>query len=183
MSDRIAVMNAGRIEQVGTPEAVYEQPSTMFVADFLGVSNLMDAVAVPDGSGSDAAECLVRVGEFALRARRGDLGARGPVKIVARPERVALLAHGAERENCLPGMIERTVYVGANVQVIVRLPTGGVIQASIANTGEHGALSQGTPVAVHVPAEALRVLAPAGRPPEAGPLVAVPPADMVAAQS
>jgi len=158
MSDRIAVMNTGRIEQVGTPQAVYEEPATVFVADFLGAANLMDAVAVDSGSG----ECLVRVGEFALRAGGGDLGARGPVKIVARPERVALRAHGEAGENCLPGMVERTVYVGANVHVIVRLPTGGTIQASVANRGERGALSQGTPVAVQVPAEALRVLAPAG---------------------
>src|SRR6201996_3167515 len=49
MSDRVAVMSAGRIEQIGTPEEVYENPATVFVADFLGVSNLMDAAAVERG--------------------------------------------------------------------------------------------------------------------------------------
>ncbi len=152
MSDRIAVMNTGRIEQIGTPAQVYEQPATVFVADFLGVSNLMDA----RGEGAGA----VRIGDFALRAGCGEVGARGPVKVVARPERLALLDHGSEGENCLPGMVERTVYVGANLQVIVRLPTGAVIQASIANRGQAASWAQGTPVAVHIPADALRVLAP-----------------------
>jgi spermidine/putrescine transport system ATP-binding protein len=156
MSDRVAVMNLGRVEQVGTPEEVYESPATVFVADFLGVSNLMDADAVASGAG----ECTVRVGEFRLRACAGDVGARGAVKIVARPERLQLLALDAsDRENAVPGMVERTVYVGANVQVIVRLPTGAVMQASIANTGDAGQYQQGMPVLVRVPAEALRVLA------------------------
>ena len=66
MSDRIAVMNAGRIEQIGTPAEVYEQPATVFVADFLGVSNLMDAAAEGDG--------VVRIGDFRLRAGCGEAG-------------------------------------------------------------------------------------------------------------
>jgi spermidine/putrescine transport system ATP-binding protein len=162
MSDRVAVMSAGRIEQIGTPEEVYENPATVFVADFLGVSNLMDADAVDRG----AEHSTVAVGDFKLRAGCGDLDASGPVKIVARPERVQLLDHGAERDNCLPGMVERTVYVGATLQVMVRLATGAQLQASITNTGESGGFPQGTPVAVHIPADALRVL---GGPPAPAP--------------
>ncbi|MGI8505625.1 MAG: ABC transporter ATP-binding protein [Solirubrobacteraceae bacterium] len=154
MSERVAVMNGGRIEQIGTPAEVYESPKTVFVADFLGVSNLMDAEAVDWGPG----ECTVRVGDFRLRAGCGEVGAKGQVKIVARPERVRLLAHGSERENCLPGMVERTVYVGASLQVIVRLATGAPLQVSLANTGGAHEHSQGTPVDVHVPPDALRVL-------------------------
>src|SRR5205823_5266479 len=74
--------------------------------------------------------------------------------------------HGAPRDNCVPGMVERTVYVGANLQVITRLATGETVQASIANTGEPTTYASGTPVAVHVPADALRVLAPSARGPE-----------------
>jgi spermidine/putrescine transport system ATP-binding protein len=154
MSDRVAVMNAGRIEQVGTPADVYESPATVFVADFLGISNLMDATAIERGAGW----CQVAVGEFRLRAGCGDLGAAGPVKVVARPERLALLEHGADADNCLPGMIERTVYVGSSLQVIVRVATGAQLQASIANTGETEGYRQGTPVLVQIPAEALRIL-------------------------
>jgi spermidine/putrescine transport system ATP-binding protein len=160
MSDRVAVMNAGKIEQIGTPAEVYESPSTVFVADFLGVSNLMDADAHPGGAG----DCAVRVGDFTLRAGCGELSSRGAVKIVARPERLLLLAHGSERENCLPGMVERTVYVGASRQVIVRLATGAVLQASVTNTGAEEAYAQGTPVDVHIPSDALRVLGAASSP-------------------
>ncbi|HEX3690878.1 MAG TPA: ABC transporter ATP-binding protein [Solirubrobacteraceae bacterium] len=154
MSDRVAVMSAGRIEQIGTPAEVYENPGTVFVADFLGVSNLMDADAVERGPD----HCTVAVGDFRLRAGCGDLAASGPVKIVARPERVKLLAHGDQQGNCLPGMVERTVYVGASLQVMVRLATGAQLQASIANTGDTDSYQQGTPVSVHIPADALRVL-------------------------
>ncbi len=157
MSDRVAVMSGGRIEQIGTPETVYESPSTVFVADFLGVSNLMDAQATagPDGG------CRVRVGDFTLRAGCGDVGARGPVKIVARPERIVLLEHdGSPGENCLPGMVERTVYVGASLQVMLRLASGGTLQASVANTGGDAEYQQGTPLYAHLPADGLRVLAP-----------------------
>jgi spermidine/putrescine transport system ATP-binding protein len=156
MSDRVAVMNAGRIEQIGTPAEVYESPATVFVADFLGISNLMDAAASESAGG----DCLVTVGEFKLRAGCGDLSARGPVKLVARPERIRLLAHGSEGDNCLPGMVERTVYVGASVQVMVRLATGAQLQASVTNTGGEAGYAQGTPVAVQVPPDALRVLGP-----------------------
>jgi ABC-type Fe3+/spermidine/putrescine transport system ATPase subunit len=124
----------------------------VFVADFLGVSNLMDAAG--EGGG------IVRVGDFRLRAGCGEVAARGPVKVVARPERLALLPHGVRDDNCVPGMVERTVYVGANLQVITRLATGETVQVSIANTGEAEAYAQGTPVAVHMPSDALRVLAP-----------------------
>ncbi len=158
MSDRVAVMNEGRIEQIGDPEAVYEDPASVFVADFLGVSNMMDGEPVGWGSG----ECTIKIGEATLRARCGDVAARGPVRVVARPERLELLAHGSERDNCLVGMVERTVYVGASRQVIVRLPIGAVIQVSVANTGSDEGHSQGTPVCVHVPEDALRVLASPG---------------------
>jgi spermidine/putrescine transport system ATP-binding protein len=156
MSDRVAVMSDGRIEQIGTPAEVYEDPATVFVADFLGVSNLMDATASAGAPG----ECTVQVGEFHLRARSGDVDARGPVRIVARPERVAVLPHGSNdrSENCLPGMLERTVYVGATLQIMVRLATGSSLQATVANTGDQVEQPQGTPVQVHIPPDALRVL-------------------------
>jgi ABC-type Fe3+/spermidine/putrescine transport system ATPase subunit len=147
-------MNAGQIEQIGTPAEVYESPATVFVADFLGVSNLIDGEAVGWGSG----ECTVAIGDFKLRAACGEVGTRGAVKVVARPERVHLLSHGSGTENCLPGMVERTIYVGATLQVMVRLVTGVALQVSVASSGgaqEHG---QGTPVDVHVPPDALRVL-------------------------
>src|SRR6266487_3972534 len=87
MSDRLAVMSNGRIEQIGTPSEVYEEPRTAYVADFLGVSNLMRAHA----NGRDpAGRCRLRVGDFELAAERGSTDATGEVKVVIRPERVRL---------------------------------------------------------------------------------------------
>jgi spermidine/putrescine transport system ATP-binding protein len=155
MSDRVAVMNQGRIEQIGTPAEVYESPATVFVADFLGVSNLMDATA----SGPAGTSCVVTIGDYTLHAGCGDVSARGNVKVIARPERIDLREHAAgNKDNCLPGMVERTVYVGATLQVMIRLATGARLQASVANTGTATAYEQGTPVLAHVPPDALRVL-------------------------
>jgi spermidine/putrescine transport system ATP-binding protein len=154
MSDRVAVMSKGKIEQIGTPSEVYEDPATVFVADFLGISNLMDAKVVGACDGG----CTLTIGDFSMTAGCGDTTARGAVKVVARPERLTLLEHGGAADNSLPGMVERTVYVGSNLQVMVRLATGVQLQASITNTGATAGLAQGTPVAVQIPADALRVL-------------------------
>jgi len=155
MSDRIAVMSHGRVEQVAPPEEIYEAPSTVFVADFLGVSNLMMAMA----EGADAeGRCRVRLGEFELRAGRGDQSMSGATKITIRPERVRLENHGSSGENRIPGMVERWVYLGNAVQLIVRLATGEKIQVLVQNTGDSIPFAQGTPVHAHLPADALRVL-------------------------
>ena len=155
MSDRLAVMSDGRVEQVGTPNEVYEEPRTTYVADFLGVSNLMDARAEgPGGNG----RCKVRLGDFQLMAGQGESDARGEVRIVIRPERVGLEAQGAAGENRVPGMVERVVYVGSILQVIVHLAPGQTLQAWIQNQGEGLPYGQGTPVTVHLPVDALRVL-------------------------
>jgi len=156
MSDRLAVMSNGQIEQVGTPAEVYEAPSTAYVADFLGVSNLMDAVAKTSGNG----RCRVQVGEFPLDAEGGDTTASGPVRLTIRPERVRLelASMDVPGANRLPAMVDRLVYQGATTQIIVRLPTGEALQALIPNEGRTLPYSQGTPVSIHLPPEALRVL-------------------------
>jgi spermidine/putrescine transport system ATP-binding protein len=156
MSDRLAVMSGGRIEQVGTPAEVYEEPAGAFVADFLGVSNLMAAEAL--GATGDG-RCGVRLGQFQLCTGRGDVAARGPVKLVIRPERVRLEPYGSGGENRLPGMVERLVYQGASVRLFVRLAPGETVQAVVPNQGGDMRFEQGTAVVAHLPPEALRVLA------------------------
>ena len=155
MSDRIAVMSQGRVEQVGPPKEIYEEPATAYVADFLGVSNLMDATA--DGMGEQH-RCKIRLGESDLLAGAGEPDARGPVKITIRPERVRLEEQGTTGANRVPGMVERVVYVGSIMQVIVHLASGQTLQAWVQNQGDGITFAQGTSVAVHLPAEALRVL-------------------------
>jgi spermidine/putrescine transport system ATP-binding protein len=160
MSDRIAVMSNGNIEQVGSSSEVYEEPATAWVADFLGVSNLMEGRA--DGHTKDGA-CRVRVSDFDLKAEQGELNAAGPVKVVIRPERVVIEPYGAAGENSIPGMVERLVYMGPTMQLIVRLAAGVSLQVMIPNRGDTNPFPQGTPVSVHLPADALRVL-PSGEP-------------------
>ena len=123
MSHRLAVMDEGRVAQVGTPIEVYEQPATAYVADFLGVANLLAATAEPGQGG----RCAVRLGGFALEAQ-GEAPA-GPVKLVIRPERVRVAPGEAAGPNCVPGMVERVVYVGSTTQVHVRLPGGEAVQS------------------------------------------------------
>jgi spermidine/putrescine transport system ATP-binding protein len=148
MSDRLAVMSNGRIEQVGAPNEVYEHPSTAGVADFLGVSNLMQARA--EGRGR------LRVGDFELMAENGD--ASGPVKLVIRPERVVIEPQGSSGQNRVPGMVERVVYMGPMVQLILRLAPGLPLQAMVPNRGDSTSYEQGAPIAVFLPPDALRVL-------------------------
>ena len=158
MSDRIAVMSDGRVEQVDDPQTVYEEPSTTFVADFLGVSNLMTVNA----KGNQGGRCLVQLGEFDLLAGQGESSTTGETRIVIRPERVQLESQDGSGENRLPGMVDRVVYMGNANQVIVRLAHGETVQALVQNTGEEHHYRQGDPVRVHMPAEALRVLTDTG---------------------
>jgi len=157
MSDRIAVMADGRVEQIGPPQEVYEAPETVFVADFLGVSNMMDADAV-----GGANICRLMVGDFELDALKGKTDARGPSKVTIRPERVHLEEQGSSGPNRIPGMVERLVYLGNSVQVITRLAIGTTIQVLVQNAGGEIPWKQGTPVQAYLPPEALRVLTDTG---------------------
>lgn len=151
MSDRLAVMAHGRVEQLGAPREVYERPRTAFVADFLGVSNLLRGHAVS----RDAVE----IGGVRLRVA-GDVPARagGVVRLTIRPERIRIHAPGTTGENCVAATIERFVYLGSTTQVFVVLPGGERVQALVANSGEVDAYDVGAAVTAQLSAEALRVL-------------------------
>lgn len=152
MSHRLAVMGDGRVAQIGTPVEVYERPATAYVADFLGVANLLDASAETARDGCQR----VHLGAFFLDAN--GVGAAGPVKLVIRPERVVVDPAGAGGPNCIPAMVDRIVYVGSTTQVHVRLPDGQTLQSLTANRHEPPAWPAGTPVGVTLPADALRAL-------------------------
>ena len=154
MSDRLAVMADGLIEQVGSPTEVYTEPTSAYVADFLGVSNLLDVdVLEPDGEGA-----LVQFGELRLRCSDAAGHGSGPAKAVLRPERIGLLPSGEQGPNRVPGMVERCVFLGSTTQVYVRLAPGASVQALVPNTDGIVAWQQGSPVSVHLPADALRLL-------------------------
>jgi spermidine/putrescine transport system ATP-binding protein len=156
MSDRIAVMNNGRVEQAASPKEVYEEPDTVFVADFLGVSNLLGAEAV----GQDGEACTVQVGDRKLRAQQGATGARGEVKVMIRPERIEIEPHSNAGEQRLPGMVERSVFLGGAYEVHVRVLGGELLKAMVPNDGgaTPESLDTGSAVSLHLPPDALRVL-------------------------
>ena len=150
MSDRLAVMNAGRIVQIGTPRQVYEEPADNYVADFLGAANLMEVEVVSAGA--------LRIGDFALTSHRCEAAA-GTAHAVIRPERVRIEKHGPAGENRVPAMVERVVFLGSATEVLLRLAPGIQVQALMQNDGSRADLAQGTPVNVYLPPDALRVLA------------------------
>ncbi len=160
MSDRIAVMNGGHVEQAGAPRDIYEEPATEFVADFLGVSNMVEGVSSPDGGSA----CTIQIGEQRLRAEQGATDTRGTVKVMIRPERIGVESHGATGVNRVPGMVEHAIFVGSTTELHVRIPGGGLLKANLPNDGTAREVEQGTPVTLSLPPSALRVLKPA--PPE-----------------
>jgi spermidine/putrescine transport system ATP-binding protein len=155
MSDRLAVMESGKVAQVGTPVEVYEQPVDAYVADFLGVSNLMDANAGGPGPGDG---CRITLGTFHLMAEQGSTDCVGPVKVAVRPERIGIEPYDASGPNRVPGMVERLVFLGSSTQVIIRLAHGQTVQVLLQNRGGPPPYEQGTAVQVHLPPDGLRVL-------------------------
>jgi spermidine/putrescine transport system ATP-binding protein len=157
MSDRLAVMNAGKIVQIGTPRQVYEEPADTYVADFLGAANLIEVEVV-------SADGALRLGDWALTSQRCEATVTGRAHAVIRPERVRIEEHGTAGDNRVPAMVERVVFLGAATQVMLRLAPGIPLQALMQNDGERPDLMQGTPVHCYLPPEALRVLAGSSQP-------------------
>ncbi|MEU8852308.1 ABC transporter ATP-binding protein [Streptomyces sp. NPDC048564] len=160
MSDRIAVMDQGKVVQCGPPREVYETPQTEFVADFLGVANLLDGQLLERGSGSPGPS-KVRIGDFTVPAACAADTAPGPVRVVVRPERIRLEPQGKDGipPNTLPCVVDRLVYVGATTQVMARLPHGPALRVLVVNDSDRDLLSPGTPALVSCAPEAIRVLA------------------------
>jgi spermidine/putrescine transport system ATP-binding protein len=155
MSNRLVVMDSGRIMQLGTPEEVYREPLTEFVADFLGVANLLDVECVS----TTGTVRTVRFGEFTLEAQATADHPAGPARAVIRPECVQLAEAGLTGANRVPGMVDRTVFLGSTTQVMVRLPQGAVVQSLLTNIAGSDSFAAGQPVTACLPPEALRVLA------------------------
>ena len=114
LSDRVVVMNEGRILQIGAPTDVYESPRTRFVSEFLGTSNLFEgALGARDGSGFR--ELAVRFAErtVTLRVTAADDVATGPATVAVRPEKITPTAHRPQRGNVLAGRVLGHVFRGS----------------------------------------------------------------------
>jgi spermidine/putrescine transport system ATP-binding protein len=153
MSDRIAVMSAGRIEQLGDPSELYERPRTEFVAGFLGVSNLL-AGSVMERDGESA---CVRLDDGALvSVPVADARAGGRVKVGVRPEKLRI-APGRDDGvfgdglNRLHGVVVDASYVGVSTEYIVRTDDGHdlmVYAQNIETSGVTQVLADGQPVSI-----------------------------------
>ena len=151
MSDRIAVMSAGEVQQIGTPEDVYEHPANRFVADFIGDTNLLEATV--EAVEGDTATC--RIGDAAIIAEAPDarVGQTGWLSI--RPERIGLSA--APSDGAIPARISQTVYLGTDTQALADL--GGVtLRARAQNALNADRLAEGADVHLTIAPGAARFL-------------------------
>ena len=147
ISDRIAVMNRGRIEQLGRPEDVYERPATQFVAEFLGASNLIDGTyrGERDGWGT------VELGEGdTIRIPRGSPAAAGSsVRVGVRPEKLHVFANGSEvpsDHNSITATLRNAVFVGVSYQYFFDASGGRQLSAFDRNSGRGAIAAPGARV-------------------------------------
>jgi putative spermidine/putrescine transport system ATP-binding protein len=135
MSDRICLMANARIEQIGTPQELYFQPKSEFVARFLGESNILAGTGEADGT--------LRLSGADVRVRAATKAAPGEAaKIVVRPERIALLAASEDADNIASGTLREIVFQGGVTRYFVSLADGITISAKmltpVANTPQVG---------------------------------------------
>jgi len=150
MSDRIAVMSQGRVQQIGTARDIYEAPVNRFVADFIGETNLLE-VTVDRIEGSTARVTLPGGHAITVPAATTTPGKH---HLSIRPERLSLAATGD-----LTATVERVVYLGTDLQLLTRLPTGEAFHIRLQNSARTQVPAPGTTVALHLEEGAARLLA------------------------
>ncbi|MFE2558549.1 ABC transporter ATP-binding protein [Streptomyces sp. NPDC059352] len=153
MADQVAVMNGGRVEQLGAPADLYENPQTTFVANFLGTSNLIEAEVLETGS-----DVVVSAGGGKLRVP-GDrctsaVRQGGKVLVGVRPEKISL-AHAddagsiADGRNRVTGRIVDSSFIGVSTQYVVNSPAGAELQVYEQNVDRRAGLLPGAEVVLH----------------------------------
>jgi len=156
MSDRIVLLNNGRIEQTGTPDEIYFRPRSVFAADFLGDSSLIAASVVAPGRRTD----LVTDGGVKLTGEQTTLAAGTRVTAMVRPENVRLLAvDGQHRgDNAFDGQVVDTSVLGSVIRHHIRLHDGNVVVANEFNRRGKSETKPGDKVAVTWDADDLLIL-------------------------
>ena len=151
MSDRIAVMSQGRVQQVGTARDIYEVPVNRFVADFIGETNLLE-VTVDAVSGAAAKVTLPGGQKITCPAAQGVMPGKHHLSI--RPERISLVAKGE-----LDAVVDRIVYLGTDLQILTHLTTGEPFHIRIQNSARIALPAPGDRVALQIEEGAARLLA------------------------
>jgi spermidine/putrescine transport system ATP-binding protein len=144
MSDRIAVMSEGRVEQIGTPQEIYNSPASLFVAGFIGSANLLPGEVV----GSDGGDTVVElVAGHTVRARTDMDRANGtPVSVMLRPERLTAAAEPRHEGRSIEGTLADLVFQGATARIVVRLKDDTEVIASVVTGTELPFLHPGNSV-------------------------------------
>jgi spermidine/putrescine transport system ATP-binding protein len=150
MSDRIAVMRAGEVQQIGTPREIYEAPTNRFVADFIGDTNLL-AVDVQDVARGVATVILPGGQALACPAGAGGTGMR---HLSIRPERVSIAPDGD-----LVATVDRVVYLGTDLQILTRLDSGQAFHIRLQNSARAAVPEPGTRISLRLEEGAARLLA------------------------
>ena len=158
MSDRIAVMRAGRVDQLGTPESIYREPANAFVAGFIGQSNLIPGVCTEAG----AVECTVRLSTAdTVRARQsGTVAAGDAVRVLLRPEALRL-GSGTGAATTIAGRVIEVVNEGCLATVVLEIVAGVRLRVSVPDPDALSLPAPGDEITVSVPHSAARAL-PAG---------------------
>jgi len=129
MSDRIAVMSEGRVEQIGTPQEIYNSPASLFVAGFIGSANLLPGEVV----GTDGADTVVVLtAGHTVRARTDiERPAGTPVSVMLRPERLTASATARDDGRSIEGTVADVVFQGATARIVVHLKDESEVIASV----------------------------------------------------
>ncbi len=135
MSDRIAVMDNGKVAQLGTPAEIYENPRTAFVARFIGESNFFEGVATPAGTGWEVRQ---KDGACFQVPPHPAITSGQPVRIAVRPEWLDVQIPDAvpPGENALTGVVREIIYLGETLHVIVTVPGSGDVTVALRNEGQ-----------------------------------------------
>lgn len=147
LSDRVCLMNGGRIAQIGTPDELYFEPVNEFVADFVGESNLIEASVT-------ANNCVTTADGLTLAVRSTEGYASGArVKVLVRPEKIAMIggserAVATSRQNVCTGMIEQTSFVGGMTRIEVRCEGGRLLRIKTVSSRVFDCSPAGAPATV-----------------------------------
>ena len=144
MSDRVAIMNGGCVEQVDTPREIYERPSTRFVATFVGDTSLINGTVV----GRDGSDVVVNAAGITIRARSRAGAETEQVSLSVRPEHVLFGDDAAGLPNHWTGTIRSSVFHGTLVRLTVALPGAVVLLADVLNGSNMAAMKVGDQVIV-----------------------------------
>ncbi|WP_298857986.1 ABC transporter ATP-binding protein [uncultured Sulfitobacter sp.] len=157
MSDRIAVMSAGELQQLGAPREIYEHPRNMFVADFIGDTNLLE-VSV-DKIVEGRAYCQLGGNHTLTCNAVDDVGVGAKVHLSVRPERLILSEQATEAES-LKGTVVENIFIGTDITTIVNLDDGPqfTVRTSNSDRGTKRLIAPGSPAFVNMETGAARLL-------------------------